>query len=159
MNKLKVDLELLLQSLSFNSEGLCKEYLDTITGDIINIPDDIEKVVKGTLSEKLLPDWKKDLLEDAYSIANDKGQRYVLIPNVDVICSDIDMKEFIVRKIKDPALSNKLSNSLKENNPMRSFKNALSYNTELLDKWYDYEEEMGKKFTRKWLKEIGIQSL
>lgn len=159
MKKLKVDLELLLQSLSFDNEGLCKEYLDTVTGDIINIPDDIEKVVKGTLSEELLPDWKKDLLQDGYAIANDKEQRYILIPNVDIICSDIDMEEFIVRKIKDPKLSSKLSNALKESNPMRSFKNAISYNAELLDEWYDYEEETGKKFARKWLKEIGVQAL
>lgn len=159
MKKLKVDLELLLQSLSFNNEGLCKEYLDTITGDILNIPDDIDKVVKGTLSEESLPDWKKDLLSDGYAIANDKEQRYIFIPNVDIICSDIDMKEFVVRKIKDPELSSKLSNALKEKNPMRSFKNALSYNVELLDKWYDYEEEIGKKIASKWLKEFGIQSL
>lgn len=159
MKKLKVDLEMLLQSLSFNNEGLCNEYLDTVTGDIINIPDDIDKVVKGTLSEDALPDWKKDLLKDGYTISNDKEQRYILIPNVDVICSDIDMEEFIVRKIKDPELSSKLSSSLKEKNPMRSFKNALSYNVELLDEWYDYEEEQGEKFARKWLKEIGIQAL
>lgn len=159
MKKLKVDLQLLLQSLAFNNEGLCKEYLDTVTGDIINIPEDIDKVVNGILSEESLPDWKQDLLPEGYAISNDKEHRYIFIPTVDVICSNIDIEEFIVRKVKDPDLSSKLSNALKEKNPIRSFKNILSYNIELLDEWYDYEEQQGEKFARKWLKEFGIQTL
>ncbi|GAA0182737.1 hypothetical protein SH2C18_50630 [Clostridium sediminicola] len=159
MKKLKVDLELLLQSLLFNNEGLCKEYLDTVTGDIINIPEDIDKVVKGILPQESLPDWKQDLLSDGYAITNDKEHRYIFIPAVDIICSNIDIEEFIARKINDPHLASKLSNCLNEKNPMRSFKNTLSYNAELLDEWYDYEEKQGEKFAKKWLKELGIQTL
>jgi hypothetical protein len=49
MKKLKIDLELLYQSFLFEKEDLCKEYLDTETGDIINIPEEIAKDRKSVV--------------------------------------------------------------------------------------------------------------
>ena len=83
MKKLKIDLELLVQSFSFNEDDLGKEYLDTQTGHIINIPFELENVVKGNDDGEKLDDWQKELLKDAYAIKEDREDRYLLIPTID----------------------------------------------------------------------------
>lgn len=159
MRKIHIDLELLVQSFTFDDEGLGKEYLNTNNGDIINIPDDIEKVVLGELSEDNLPDWKKDLLEDAYIIGADVENRYVLIPKLETNFSNEDIKYFILKNISDSNLSATLFKTLEDDNPIKSFKYALSNYPQILDAWYDYEDSKRIEQANEWLKNLGLKAI
>ncbi|MFL0267382.1 UPF0158 family protein [Candidatus Clostridium radicumherbarum] len=157
MKKLKIDLELLYQSFMFENEDLCKEYLDTNTGEIINIPEEIFKVTSGKADEKDLDDWQMELLEEAYAVAEDKMGRYILIQNIDISYLNGAIENFVEHNIASEDLKNKLLNVLYEENPLRSFKNVLSDYPEEIDQWYDYEEQKGKEYVIDWLRERNIQ--
>lgn len=157
MKKLKIDLDLLYQSFVFENEDLCKEYLDTNTGDIINIPEEISKVTAGEAEEKDLDDWQKELLEEAYAVAGDVKERYILIENINPSYLDGAIESFIEQNIGSESLKIKLINTLSEENPMRSFKNVLCDYPDELEQWYTYEEQKGKEYVIDWLRERKIQ--
>ncbi len=157
MKKLKIDLELLIQSLSFDDEELAREYLDTHTGDIINIPNGLQQVVNGNQEETTLSDWQKELLEVAYSIKEDKEQRYVLIPNIEESYFYNAMIDFTNEKIASEGLKETLLKALQGTNPMRSFKNIIFENQEEEEKWYIYEEKKFEEYAIQWLKNLEIE--
>lgn len=156
MKKLKIDLELLYQSFVFENEDLCKEYLDTDTGDIINIPEEIIKIIEEEADEKNLEDWQKELLVEAYAVAADNKERYILIPNINPSYLDGALESFI-ENIDSDSLKDKLTTTLNEEVPMRSFKNVLCDYPDELDLWYSYEEQKGKEYVIDWLRERNIQ--
>lgn len=157
MKKLKIDLELLYQSFMFENEDLCKEYLDTDTGDIINIPEEIVRVTAGEADEEALDDWHKELLEEAYAVAADEKGRYILIQNINPSYLNGAIESFIEHNIDLKSLKNKLESTLNGENPMRDFKNVLCDYPEELEQWYAYEEQKGKEYVIDWLRERKIQ--
>ena len=157
MKKLNIDLELLVQSFSFNEDDLAKEYLDTYTGDIINIPSELERVVQGEQSEGELEDWQRELLEDAYAVKNDDKERYILIPNTDDAYTYDTMVSFVKEKIYSENLRDMLLNALNGNQPMRNFKNILFEHEEELVKWEVYEEEKAEEYAINWLRKLDLE--
>lgn len=157
MRKLKIDLELLYQSFVFENEDLCKEYLDTQSGEIINIPEEIAKVTAGEADERDLDDWQLELLNEAYAVAADEKERYILIQNINPSYLNGAIESFIEKNIDSDSLKSKLTNTLNDENPMRSFKNVLCDYPEMLDEWYAYEEQKGKEYVIDWLRERKIQ--
>lgn len=157
MKKLNIDLELLVQSFSFNEDDLAKEYLDTYTGEIINIPSELEKVVQGEQDEEELEEWQRELLEDAYAVKNDDKERYILIPNTDDVYTYDTMVSFVKEKIYSENLRDMLLNALSSNQPMRNFKNILFEHEKELVKWEAYEEEKAEEYAINWLRELDIE--
>ncbi|MBC2581460.1 UPF0158 family protein [Clostridium sp. DJ247] len=157
MKKLNIDLELLVQSFSFNDYDLGKEYLDTHTGDIINIPSELNGVVQGENGEEDLESWQKDLLKDAYSINNDTDQRYIIIPNIEESYFHDVMVNFSKEEISSEYLKEELLNALESSQPTRNFKNIIFSYEEETDKWQDYEDEKAKEYAVNWLSNIGIE--
>lgn len=157
MKKLNVDLELLVQSFSFNEDNLGKEYLDTHTGDIINIPQELNRVVQGKMNEDELDDWQKELLKDAYNIQNDNEHRYIIVPNIEDSYLHEVMVNFAEGKIVSEQLRENLLSALKENQPTREFKNIIFKYGDILELWQDYEEEKFKEYAVKWLRGRGIE--
>ena len=156
MEKLKIDLELLAQSFAFDDDELGVEYLDKESGDIINIPSELFKVLNGELKEDELADWHKGLLEDAYSIKGLEGTRYIRIPNLEDSYLFNVMVDFINEKVIDQEIKQKLLKALDSSNPMRNFKNIIFENLEDEEKWDIYEEKKLEDYAVKWLKTIGI---
>lgn len=157
MIKLKIDLELLVQSFSFNEDDLGKEYLDTHTGDIINIPTELNNVVEGDGAEDDLDDWQKELLKDAYAVAKDEAGRYILVPNIEESYFYDVMLNFSNEKVFSEDLRGKLIRALNGSQPMRGFKNIIFKYPESLDDWQEYEEEKLKEYAINWLKHRGIE--
>ncbi len=157
MKKLKIDMELLVQSFSFNDDDLGKEYLDTHTGNIINIPYELNNVVHGGKNEENLADWQRELLEDAYAIKKDEERRYIIIPHIEEQYFYNAMLEFSEEKVLTENLKNMLLKALNNTQPMRNFKNIIFQHQEELDKWQDYEEEKMNEYAVNWLKNIGIE--
>ena len=159
MGKFNVDLELLVQSLAFDDEELGVEYLDTQTGDIMNIPNELIKVINGELQEGDLADWHKELLKDAYAIKGSEGTRYIQIPNLEDSYLFNVMLDFTNEKVMDKDVKEKLSKSLDSYNPMRKFKNIIFENPQQEEKWDVYEEEKLEEYAVKWLNTIGIKMI
>lgn len=157
MKKLKVDLDLLYQSFVFDNEDLCKEYLDTDTGDIVNVPIELERVILGEAEEEDLEDWQRELLQEAYSVAEDKRGRFILIENINPDYLGSDIEGFIEKNIASEELKSRLKKMLEDENALRNFKNALSDFPEELEKWYDYQEQKGKEYVIDWLRERKLQ--
>jgi hypothetical protein len=157
MKKLKIDLELLVQSFSFNEDDLGKEYLDTHTGDIINVPSELKSVVEGQLAESKLDDWQKELLEDAYAIAKDEENRYIVVPNIEDSYFHDVMLNFSNEKIFSEDLRGELIRTLNGSQSMRGFKNIIFKHPENLDDWQEYEEEKLKEYAINWLRNRGIE--
>lgn len=157
MKKLKIDLELLVQSFSFNEDDLAKEYLDTYTGDIINIPSELDKVVQGEQDEEELEQWQRELLKDAYAVKNDEEERYILIPNIDETYNNNIMVSFTKEIVSSENLRDRLLNALNSNQPERNFKNILFEHEAELVKWEAYEEEKAEEYAANWLRKIDIE--
>jgi len=157
MKKLKIDLELLVQSFGFDDEELGVEYLDTESGDIINIPKELLKVVNGELGEDDLADWHKELLKDAYAIKGSEQVRYFRVPDLEDSYLFNVMMDFTKEKAISPEIKQKLSKSLDKNNPTRSFKNVIFENPEEEKQWELFEEKNLEEHAVKWLDSIGIE--
>ena len=157
MKKLKIDLDLLMDSFSINDDELAKEYLDTNTGDILHIPCEVKRVAEGNGEEEDLADWEKDLLEEAYAIEEDEEDRYIMLPHIEDSYFYDAMVKFIRERVTSEELKEKLSAALSKSQPMRSFKSIIFNYEEELDKWQDYEEEKTKEYVISWLKDIGIE--
>lgn len=155
MNNLNVDMELLIQSFSFNEFEFGKEYIDKVTGNIINVPGEVWNVVQGKSDEAGLSDWEKELLEDAYSIYNNEN-RYVVIPTIPDKHVFGFMVGFMDARVDNDILKLKLSKALNSNHAASNFKSVLFEHEGLLDSWYEYEGEMMEQFAKEWLKENNI---
>jgi trans-aconitate methyltransferase len=156
MKKLKVDLDLLVQSFSFNDDDLGKEYLDTFSGEIVNIPNELNNVVCGNGDENSLEDWQKELLEEAYAVKDNREERYVLIPNINELYFYNAMVDFARQEVFSEKLKEALLKALNNSQPMRNFKSIIYSDQKELDNWHNYEEEKAKEYVVKWLKNIGI---
>lgn len=157
MIKLDIDLDLLVQSFSFNEDDLGKEYLDTHTGDIINIPSDLKSVVEGKKDESELDDWQKELLEETYAIENDKEDRYIIVPNIEESYFYDVMINYSNEKVSSVDLRAKLIKALNLSGSIRDFKSILFKYPENLEDWQEYEEEKLKEYAIKWLNGRGIE--
>jgi len=157
MRKLKIDLELLVQSFAFDDEELGVEYLDKENGEIINIPKELLKVINGELEESSLADWHKELLPEAYAIKGAEEVRYIQIPNLEDSYLFNIMVDFTKEKVIDQEIKEKLNKALDKSNPTRSFKNIIFENPEEEEKWDIYEEQKLEEYAITWLKNIGIE--
>jgi len=133
------------------------EYLDKESGDIINIPKELLKVVNGELEETALEDWHKELLQDAYAIKGAEEVRYIQIPNLEDTFLFNIMVEFTNKEVISREIKQKLSKALDSSNPMRKFKNIIFENLEEEEKWDIYEEKKLEAYAVNWLKGIGIE--
>jgi hypothetical protein len=156
MKKLNVDLDLLLESFTLEKEGVCREYLDTLSGEVINIPVEVASAVENCSEGDELESWQRTLLEDAQAIYSDKDGRYLNIPTIK---SDFSYKligDFISEVIKDKQSKEKFEKTLSHENAMTLFKNELYDNPTLLDLWHDYVEQKLKDYIVEWLQSFDI---
>ncbi|MCB2286096.1 UPF0158 family protein [Clostridium algidicarnis] len=151
MKELNIDLDLLLESFSINEDDLGKEYLDTNTGEVINIPSELEGIAKGSFEESKLEEWQKELLEEAFKIKKDNNGRYIIIPTISEDYINNVMISFVNENMVSKDIEDKLKEALSGNSAFRSFKSVLFENHHELDKWHEYEEHKLKDYVISWL--------
>lgn len=157
MRELNIDLDLLLESFSINEDDLGKEYLDTDTGEIINIPSQLEDIAKGSFEESKLEDWQKELLKESYKIKKDNNGRYILIPTISEVYLNNAMASFANEDVVSKDIEIKLKEALNSNTAFRSFKSVLFEHHDELDKWHDYEDDKLKEYVTSWLLNNNIR--
>src|SRR4030067_2260359 len=81
MKKLKVDLKELVSEMEMGENMELTGYLDTETGEIISMPDNVMRAVEGS-NEAIgeLADWEQELVKTAEYILGDEKNRFLLIP-------------------------------------------------------------------------------
>src|SRR4030067_3338578 len=81
MKKLKVDRKELVSEMEMGDNLELAGYLDTETGEIISMPDNVMRAVEDSdEAAEARPDWEQGLVESAGSILGDEKNRFLLIP-------------------------------------------------------------------------------
>jgi hypothetical protein len=156
MKKLELDLDLLLESFTLEKEGVCREYLDTQAGEIINIPLEVSEVIENCSEGEELEPWQKDLMEEAHAIYDDNNGRYLSIPTIK---SDFSIKlvgDFVNDVIKERQTREEFEKVFVSDNSMSAFRSELFNHPNLLDLWHDYEEQRLKEHIIEWLHAFDI---
>jgi len=78
--KLNVDLKELVFEMEMGNNMERSGYLDTDTGEIIDMPDDIIRAVEDGKTESALVAWDEELAEIADKILCDEKNRFLPIP-------------------------------------------------------------------------------
>jgi hypothetical protein len=157
MKKLRFNLEDLVSSFTFDSEGLAKEYFDTFTGEVINIPDEVMRAAEGDMEEEELADWQRELLAEAEAILEDEENRYLVIPKIKSSYVYDAMVEFAGQLPGESKLKEKLEAAFNGKHPMRDFKDELHNYPEELEQWYEYEDNKAKDYVLQWLDGHNIE--
>jgi len=155
MKKLPVKVDELAFSMSFNSYD-STDYLDTETGELVNIPVELENFdFDDELEVKRLPDWMKEILPAAREIAEETGRYYAVpkIPSYEIY----NLMEEFAETMSDVKLRNKLLRALNGRGAFGRFKDVLCDYPKEQDRWFRMEEEYLEQQAREWLEELEIE--
>lgn len=153
--KLKVDLNELIFAMELGDNMERKGYLDTETGEIIDMPDDIMRAVEDGETDSVVVDWDDELAETADKILSDEKNRYLLIPKRESR-ETYDLMVDFAETVTDKALREKLAIALDGKGAFRRFRNVLEQAGEV-DRWYAFKEERLRDAAVEWLLDHGIE--
>lgn len=162
MNKVDIDMEALIETISNEDDNLGKSFLDTHTGEVIYIPTEVSSALeKGTLKDDTFDNWLKEFVSVAILISEDQACRYLSTP---IIGDDfyINIMQKYVKGMIDSDLKLELNKALNSNEPIKKFKHVLM---DIQDKttgceteeWYEYEDDCIKEFVTAWINSNGIE--
>jgi hypothetical protein len=174
MRELKIDLSDL--DLAFESGGeMLTFYLDTETGEIINITDDdrrsLENIYESYYDEQTqlvdwtvvfqnedIPDWQQKSLRDADRIEDGLGSRFIEIPPQDSHEGYRDMQAFI-GTLLNLRLQEQLERAIAGRGAFRYFKDVLLDYPDERAQWFQFEQNRRRQRMADWLEEKGISPL
>ncbi len=158
MKQLKVDLDEIAIAMERSDDFGSRNYLDTRTGEIVNIPDEVMSAAESEDEEEIerLPDWEQDLIETAKSVFSDEEGRYVDIPRRPSYEGYNLMVEF-ANTVKSRGLREKLDIALDGKGAFRRFKNVLQDHPDEKKRWFAFKDERMRQDVRDWLYSIGIE--
>ncbi len=147
-------------------------FLDTATGDIVILSEDIISRAKDLLSEHLdddadsydeveldeetdLPEWMEDEIDLALDIFLYERERYERIPERDPRDCYVAMTEF-AGQLANPTLSSRLLSVLGGEGAFRKFKDALAPFPAERKQWYSYNAKSMRNEISRWLSTITM---
>ncbi len=158
LRKLPVDLAEIadLMSTSFDENHV---YLDTHTGDVVALPDELIGPLLDDPDEPPdlhLPAWEAELIPLARAVANDEADRFVELPEPDGR-EDYDIMRKFAEGVESPAARERLLDALRGPHPSRNLRRALDNCSELVKPWHAYRDAEHERLAREWLAELGIE--
>jgi len=154
MKRLKVDVEDIAMIME-NQDRLGSYYLDTETGEVVAIPEELMSALEEGESCEGLPAWELDLLPQAKEILAG-SERYEEIP-IRFSHEGYQMMVDFAEGIKDVKIKRELSIALDGRGASRRFKNVLREYPEVEKQWFQFKSEREKKEVKDWLESIGIE--
>jgi hypothetical protein len=154
MKKLKVDFEDIAMIMDNQDRFASQYYLDTETGEVVAIPDELMSVIDEGESCEDLPDWELKLLPQAKEIF-EGSKRYEEIP----IRASHEAYEVMVEfasKVMDGRVRSHLESALHGKGAFRRFKDTLREYPEIEKQWFQFKAERDKEEVKDWLESIGI---
>ena len=157
MKKLKVDLNELVSEMEMGENMELAGYLDTETGEIISMPDEVMRAVEDSdEAAEALPDWEEDLAEIAEKILSDEKNRFLLIPKRESR-EGYEIMVAFAESVRGKGLREKLSIALNGRGAFRRFRSVLNDYPDELEKWYKFKDDWMREEAVKWLLLNGIE--
>jgi hypothetical protein len=157
MKKLKVDLGELVHELELGENLELSGYLDTETGEIISMPDDVMRAAEDSdAAAEGLPDWEQELVETAESILGDEKNRYLLIPKRESR-EGYEIMVAFAESVRGTGLRDMLSVALNGKGAFRRFRNILNGHPAELERWYTFKDDWMREEAVQWLIMNGIE--
>lgn len=174
MKDLPVNFDRIQTAMEDVSRDSFEYYLDTETGQIIEVSENVIDEVKKRLimddieeglpedieyiefdSEPEIPDWMLDEIEVLCEVILDDKDRYVRIPERDSHSAYSTMHEFI-NTLNDENLKERLRSALSGKGAFRRFKDVLLEYPKERKKWHAFNAKAMRKEITQWLKTLGI---
>ena len=155
MKMLKVDVEEIAMIMDNQDRLGSSYYLDTETGEIVVIPEELMSALDEGESCEGLPAWELELLPQAKEIF-EGSERYEEIPIRDSHEAFQHMVDF-TQRVKDTRLKGKLESALGGRGSFHRFRDALKEYPELEKEWFKFNAARDKEAVKEWLESIGIQ--
>jgi len=157
MKRLKVDLNELVSEMEMGENIELAGYLDTETGEIISMPDEVMRSVEdGEEKIERLPDWEQELVETAENILGDEKNRFLLIPKSESREGYETMAAF-ANSVRGKGLRDKLAIALNGKGAFRRFRSVLNEHPDELEQWYTFKDDWMRAEAIKWLVMNGIE--
>lgn len=155
--KLKVDLSELVHEMELGDNLELTGYLDTETGEILSMPDNVMRAVEDSdEAAEALPDWEQELVEIAENILGDEKNRFLLIPRRESR-EGYELMAAFAETVTNSDLREKLAVALDGKGAFRRFKNVLNHHPDELDRWYEFKDESIREEAVQWLIMNGIE--
>ena len=173
MKTLKIDLDEIQKAMEDVSREAFEYFLDTDTGEVIILSDDIIERAQNILYERIdedmedydevefdeetdVPDWMEEEIELALDIFLLGKEHYVRIPERYSGHAYAAMQEF-TEALDDVPLRQELRDILNGKGAFRKFKDALEPYPKERKMWYGYNAKKAKREIGEWLKSLGIE--
>ncbi|MEW6716679.1 MAG: UPF0158 family protein [Chloroflexota bacterium] len=171
MRQLKIDLSEL--ELAFDSASeMISYYLDTETGEIITITDDERRTLEmlyesyydeqtqtvdweAAFQEKQVPDWQREILQDADRVEVGFGSRFIYVPSEGSHEGYRDMEAFIAT-VRNLRLQERLERAISGRGAFRYFKDVLLDYPAERQRWFQFKQERLHQRILDWLESLGI---
>jgi len=159
MKKLEVDIDEIAFIMETSDEFDSVTLFDTETGEIVSIPNELMTAVESDDKEALkdLPDWEKDLIGIAESIANDDSERYIDIPRKPSYDTYNLMVEF-ADSVTNKHLREKLEIALDGKGAFSRFKKVISDYPDEEKRWFTFKDKRMREEVIEWLNDLGIET-
>ena len=157
MKKLKVDLKELVSEMEMGENLELSGYLDTETGEIISMPDNVMRAVENS-DEAIadLADWEEDIAETAEKILSDEKDRFLLISKRESR-EGYEIMVAFTASVRRKGLREKLSVALNGKGAFRRFRSVLNDHPDVLEQWYKFKEDWMREEAIQWLITNGIE--
>ena len=157
MKKLKVDLKELVSEMEMGENMELTGYLDTETGEIISMPDNVMRAVEGS-NEAIgeLADWEQELVKTAEYILGDEKNRFLLIPKRESR-EGYELMAAFAETVTGKDLREKLAVALDGKGAFRRFRSVLNDYPDELEQWYKFKDDRMREEAIQWLIMNGIE--
>ena len=173
MKKLNIDFDEIQKAMEDTARDAFDYFLDSETGDIIILSEDILNRAKSILGEEFdedmvdyeevifdkeydVPDWIEEEIELALDIFLDDNNRFIRIPERNPNQGFAAMREFAER-IDNVQLKEHLLAILDGKGAFRRFKDAIDPFPKEKKAWYGYNAKNLRKEIVQWLKSVEIE--
>jgi Uncharacterised protein family (UPF0158) len=175
MRQLKIDLSELELAFDSGSE-MISYYLDLETGEVISFSDEVRgslESISGPYSDEqsqtidwenafekeLVPDWQRELLQNADRVGAGFGDRFIAIPSEGSHEGYRDMETFIAT-VHNRRLQERLERAISGRGAFRYFKDVLLDYPAERERWFQFKRERLHQRILDWLEaKYGITPL
>jgi Uncharacterised protein family (UPF0158) len=148
-------------------------YLDVESGEVAMVSDDtrceLEEIyqeldngedlndarVSEAIRQRDVPDWMRDVLEEADRVERGFGTRYVRVPRDATHEAYRDMQDFILT-LGDECLRERLSDAIDGRGAFGRFKRVLSTYDDERERWFAFRGARLQERIAAWLADEGI---
>ena len=160
MKQLPIDLDRLATEMENESRaGYLKLYLDTETGEIIEMEEDL--AIQFEDSDEPDPDdqmaWEREEYMSLLDMQED-SERYASVPILEPLERLEHIKEYIAT-VKNSKLKTALKKSLHGNDPHSRFAQALNKDPKEKNRWTKFHEGWVKSKVLHWLTLLEIEAV